>query len=148
MNLQTFAQVLFTSVLLVLSAGSTAIGRDVGDASDDRQHSSDNLLAPHLLISRRATTRSELADTLPMGFFVSRRVTTAPSYDPAFRRPAPRDGAAELPVAARSLPAPREPKFRNALRPPARAMTKFPSLTREPSPSGGHPTKVMLPADK
>ena len=148
MNLQTFAQVLFTSVLLVLSAGTTAISRDVGDASDRGQHSTENLLAPDLLISRRATSRSELADTWPLGSFVSRRLTAAPSYDPAFRQPAPRDGAAEPPLAARSLPAARKPRFTNAPRLPARAMTKFPTLTREPSPSGGHPTKVMLPADK
>ena len=80
-----FARVLLAAPLVVLAAG-LAIG-EIASPTAEIGHTDANLFAPKLLVNLRPKNQFELADTWPLGTFVTIRLTSAPSYDPVFRRP-------------------------------------------------------------
>ena len=142
---------------VVLSGGHIAArSQSGGVAGTSVLNPAEDPLSPQLLIPLRATSPSELADTWPLGHFVPRRLTTAPTYDPAFRLPARGERSRQVHLAARSQPvapkAPRantsRPKSANTPSKPAKQLASPVYAVMPFSPFVRTTIKVMSPEDK
>jgi hypothetical protein len=116
-----------------------------------------NLFYPYLVIDRRPASKSEVADTQALDSFVAIRLTSAPTYDPAFRLPdhlARKSRPASL-ARHQSLRPSRRPDAPPKLSASAGAKSSvseewpnLSSLIQRLSQPLTRPVNVMLPADK